>query len=151
MLRKLAIVAIFLLSAFLIMKFAWNDSTKGAPEAPKPVPQHDNSKNEITNAVAAINSQMPMTVLDGALRIERAAMEGGTLNLYAHQVNRPDDQNSDKDRFQAYARESYCKNQLHSFAVARIPVQFNFQSPPRGLDDLSVDTWTVSLNPADCG
>lgn len=150
MLRKIVIVAVLLVAAYLIYAKVGNNNAPVPAEAPQAA-QPANLEQQIVNAVASLNSKMPMTAVDGALRVESAAMKDGMLHMSAAQVNKPDEQNTDKEKFEQYAREAYCKGALHSFAVANIPVRYTFTSPPQSLDDLSVHTWSVNLQPADCG
>jgi hypothetical protein len=150
MLRKIVIVVVFLMVAYMIRVLA------GHYYAPVPKPAEAGSadtsqQKQLAYSVDSLNGRMPLTVLDGALRLESAEVKDKVLHILGAQVNRPDEADSDRPRFAQYGREAYCKGMLHSFAAAGIPVQYTFRSPPRGLDDLRVDTWTVVLQPQDCG
>lgn len=149
MLRKIVIVVVFLMVAYMIRILAGHYY---APVGKKPAEPATPAgpAQQMSYAVEALNGEMPMTVLDGALRIESAALKEGMLHFSATQVNKPDESNSDKQKFDQFVRESYCGGSLKSFAAAGIPLQYTFSSPPYSLDDLRVDTWTVALQPSDC-
>lgn len=149
MLRKIVIVVVFLMVAYMIRVLAghyYAPVSKTGPVQDKPA----NTVQQMDYAVEALNREMPMTVLDGALRIHSAEMKDGVLHFSAEQLNKPDGSNSDKARFDQFVRESYCAGSLKSFAAAGIPLQYKFRSPPYSLDDLRVETWTVDMQPADC-
>lgn len=149
MLRKIVIVVVFLMVAYMLRVLAGHYYAPVAKQAPAQA-RPDNTPQQLSYAVEALNRAMPMTVLEGRLRIESADMSDGVLRMAAVQVNKPDETNSDKPRFEQFVRESYCKGSLQSFAAASIPLQYTFRSPPYSLDDLTVDTWTVDMLPADC-
>jgi hypothetical protein len=150
MLRKIVIVVVFLMVAYMLRVLAGHYYAPAHKPAPAQATADISQQQQLAYSLDSLNGRMPMTVLEGALRMESADMKDKVLHILAVQVNKPDETDSDRPRFAQYGREAYCKGMLHSFAAAGIPVQYNFRSPPRGLDDLRVDTWIVSLQPADC-
>ncbi|MFZ6732005.1 hypothetical protein ACO0LG_08810 [Undibacterium sp. Ji42W] len=104
---------------------------------------------EIQAHIEKFQEKLPKTLENGT-RIDKLEYVDRVVRMYVTEAFKSEATDSQKEKYKKDMTAAYCKGDMRSFYKAKARMEFNFKTQPHSLNDLSSQTWKVTMEPADC-
>ncbi|MFZ6747074.1 hypothetical protein ACO0LC_27920 [Undibacterium sp. JH2W] len=107
------------------------------------------SDTKAKTAVERIKEKLPMT-LENGLRIDSADYKDRVMSMYATEEFKQEISVEQRQEYKKSLLHAYCRGMMKVIYDDHIALEYVFTTQARSLNDLSTETWKVTLQPGDC-